>query len=36
MVHWCQDETNALVAFLSGFPLLWQWLKAKLRRRVRR
>ena len=28
-MHWCQDETLALMYFLSSFPLIGMWFRMK-------
>ena len=30
-MHWCQDETTALVGALSSAGLAWAWLRHKVR-----
>jgi hypothetical protein len=27
-MHWCQDETTAVITFFSGLPLAWRWFRA--------
>lgn len=35
-MHWCQDETNAVIAATGGgFSLAWLWLKGYFYRIVR-
>jgi hypothetical protein len=40
-MHWCQDETVAVITFFSGLPFAWRWVRVrvalawkKLRRRA--
>ncbi len=30
-MHWCADETAALMTFLSGLPFALRWVRAKAR-----
>jgi hypothetical protein len=29
-MHWCNDETVAVVTFFSGLPFAWRWFRAKV------
>lgn len=37
MIHWCADETAALLSMLGGLRVAWVWAKSRLTRwRARR